>query len=159
MSGPNIWGPHGWKFIHYITIGYPLYPSNDDKKNYLDFFNQLKHVIPCSICGNNYAIHIKKYPLTFEILDNKKRFIEWGITMHNLVNLSNNKKQYSFNEGLQEILDDNIDDCPGYTDMSINKPSKSINTLVKNNSVNIYLIIIIIILLCFISLKYIKTKI
>ena len=33
MSGPNVWGPHGWKFIHYITLGYPRKPTNKIKQH------------------------------------------------------------------------------------------------------------------------------
>ena len=36
MSGPNVWGPYGWKFIHYVTLGYPNNPSNEDKLKYLN---------------------------------------------------------------------------------------------------------------------------
>ena len=31
MSGPDVWGPHGWKFIHYVTLGYPDKPTKEDK--------------------------------------------------------------------------------------------------------------------------------
>jgi hypothetical protein len=30
---PNIWGTHGWTFMHYITLAYPENPSEEDKKN------------------------------------------------------------------------------------------------------------------------------
>ena len=30
MITPEIWGPHGWKFMHYVTLGYPLYPTNGE---------------------------------------------------------------------------------------------------------------------------------
>ena len=32
--GPDTWGPHGWKFIHYVTLGYPNNPSDDIKEKY-----------------------------------------------------------------------------------------------------------------------------
>ena len=35
MSGPDKWGPHGWKFIHYVTLGYPHKPSKSDKLKYV----------------------------------------------------------------------------------------------------------------------------
>ena len=59
MSGPDSVGIHGWKFIHFVTLGYPEYPDKEDKQNYLNFFNSLKNVIPCSICGNNFKEHLK----------------------------------------------------------------------------------------------------
>lgn len=110
MSGPDVWGPHGWKFIHYITLGYPEDPDENDKKNYYNFFETLKNVIPCSLCGNNYIEHLKINPLTNKILSNKMKFIEWGINMHNLTNKENNKKIFSFKEGFDEIKK-NSDDC------------------------------------------------
>ena len=106
MSGPDVWGPHGWKFIHYITLGYPFDPSENDKKNYYDFFDKLKNVIPCSICGAHFKEHMILYPLTNEILSDKKKFIEWGINMHNLVNKINGKRIFTFEEGFKKIQDD-----------------------------------------------------
>ena len=35
---PNIWGPHGWKFLHYVSLGYPENPTPEDKINYKNFY-------------------------------------------------------------------------------------------------------------------------
>ena len=35
---PSIWGPHGWKFLHYVSLGYPDSPSYEDKSNYKQFY-------------------------------------------------------------------------------------------------------------------------
>lgn len=104
MSGPDVWGPHGWKFIHFITLGYPNNPTKNDKKNYKNFFTNFKNIIPCSICANNYNEHLEKYPLNDSVLSNKKKFITWGINMHNLVSEMYNKKTYGYKDGLQEII-------------------------------------------------------
>ena len=111
MSGPDVWGPHGWKFIHFITLGYPTYPDNTHKVMYRLFFESLKDVIPCSMCGAHFKEHMKQFPLTDEILDNKMKFIEWGIKMHNLVNLIKNKKIYNLDDGYKSIIDNNKDEC------------------------------------------------
>jgi len=157
MSGPDVWGPHGWKFIHYVTIGYPSNPTNDIKKQYLEFFTALQYVIPCSICGNNFKQHLKEYPLTDAILSNKKKFIDWGIQMHNLVNISNNKKTFNSSNGLKEIIKNCTGDCPGYTNIEINQDADNIEIFSSDNSIismtNIILIIIIIILIFFIVKK------
>ena len=39
---PDVWGPHGWKFIHYITLGYPENPTQMQKDKYKAFFLLLK---------------------------------------------------------------------------------------------------------------------
>ena len=62
--GPDTWGPEGWKFIHYVTIGYPRNPTNQDKIKYRNFLTSLQDVIPCSICANNYKKHLIEYPLS-----------------------------------------------------------------------------------------------
>ena len=90
--GPDTWGPHGWKFIHFITMAYPDHPSRYDKQNYKNFFLNLSHVIPCSLCADNYKDHLRQYPLTEEVLSNQENLMKWGIKMHNLVNEENQKK-------------------------------------------------------------------
>ena len=42
--------------------------------------------------ANNYLIHIKKIPLTNEILSSKENLINWLILIHNEVNKINKKK-------------------------------------------------------------------
>ena len=32
--GPDSWGPHGWKFIHYVALNYPNNPNLQIKQNY-----------------------------------------------------------------------------------------------------------------------------
>jgi len=104
MSGPDVWGPHGWKFIHFITLGYPNNPSKEQKKTYKIFFESLKTTIPCSICANHYTEHLKKFPLSNNVLSNKQELIEWGINVHNAVNNSHGKKIYGYKDGLAEII-------------------------------------------------------
>ena len=102
--GPDVWGPHGWKFLHFVSLGYPENPTESDKKKYKTFFTLIKNVLPCSLCANNYRIHLNEYPLTEKILSDKNRLISWCIKMHNLVNIENNSKVYSDDEALKLIL-------------------------------------------------------
>ena len=67
--GPDKWGVHGWKFIHYITMGYPNVPSEEDKLKYYNFFHSLKYVIPCSICGAHFKENLEKTPLEVKFLN------------------------------------------------------------------------------------------
>ncbi len=108
--GPDVWGPHGWKFLHFVSIGYPENPTEIEKKKYKTFFTLIKDVLPCSLCGNNYKKHLKEYPLTDKILQDKSKLISWCIKMHNLVNIENNSKVYDDNEALKLILKEKS--CP-----------------------------------------------
>ena len=35
---PDIWGPYGWKFLHYLSFGYPTNPTIEQKNQYKTFF-------------------------------------------------------------------------------------------------------------------------
>lgn len=103
-DGPKEWGPHGWKFIHYVTLGYPENPTMEDKKRYKTFFTLLQYLLPCGSCSDNYSGHIRHHPITTEILNDKQKVIKWGIDMHNIVNAQNGGKIYSEEEALKLIL-------------------------------------------------------
>ena len=110
MPGPEIWGPHGWKFIHYITLGYPNNPTDEQKKNYYNFFIALSKVIPCGVCGSHFREHLEITPLDDKALKDKESLMIWGIKMHNHVNAKNGTKIYSIKEGIDAIIK-NDDKC------------------------------------------------
>ena len=51
---PKIWGPHGWKFLHYVSLGYPEKPTDKEKIYYKNFYYSLQNVLPCEKCAQNY---------------------------------------------------------------------------------------------------------
>jgi hypothetical protein len=105
--GPDVWGPHGWRFIHFVTMGYPDNPTTEDKKIYKNFLESIQTVLPCKLCANNYKDHLKDYPLNDETLKDKESLMAWGVKVHNLVNKENGKKVYDVNEGISNILKNN----------------------------------------------------
>ena len=96
LMTPDVWGPHGWKFIHYITLGYPEYPTQMQKDKYKAFFLLLKDVLPCSLCANHYKENLQKYPISEQILNSRDKFIKWGIDIHNSVNKLNKKPELDY---------------------------------------------------------------
>ncbi len=151
MPGPEIWGPHGWKFIHYITLGYPSNPTTKDKQQYFDFFMNLANVIPCSVCENHFKEHLNITPLDDDALSSRENLMAWGITMHNHVNARNNKKIYSVRDALRAIIE-NDDKCiikknEELKNVSINKFENNLteNCINNNNNFTLYLSISIII--------------
>lgn len=105
MIGPEIWGPHGWKFIHYVALSYPDKPTNEDKINYKNFFINLKNILPCHTCRNNYTTHLSKL-LNDNIFISNDTLLNWTIDLHNIVNKQHNKKTYTYNEARKLIYDD-----------------------------------------------------
>jgi hypothetical protein len=152
----NIWGPHLWFSLHTISFNYPLVPKTEDKEYYKNFFTNLQHVIPCSICKKNYMRHIKEHPIT-NFLDNRKSMVYWVIDMHNMVNAEIGKKILSYDVVIKKyeevykkkiVLNNNI---------IFNSQNQNLykEDYKKNyNLINISLIIFIILLI----IAFLKTK-
>ena len=101
---PEIWGPHSWKFLHYMTISYPECPSDEDKQNMSEFINAFQKIIPCYKCRTNFKKHIQEQPLNDSVLKSKKDFVYWMIDVHNSVNKLNNKPIMSYGDALSNLL-------------------------------------------------------
>jgi hypothetical protein len=140
ILGPNIWGPHGWKFIHYVTLAYPIdNPTEEIKNNYKNFFTLLQYVLPCKICSNHYKENLEILPLTDHVLSSREELVRWGIDMHNIVNESKNKPIMSYEDALKSI--DTDEKCRE-------------NIVVKNNKT--YYLLLIVFSLIIIAVVYKK---
>jgi hypothetical protein len=100
----NIWGPHLWFSLHTISFAYPLKPKDEDKKNYQEFFTQLQHVIPCSVCKKNYKRHLQEFPVNNH-LNSRKDIVYWVIDLHNMVNSETGKRVISYEDALKRYED------------------------------------------------------
>lgn len=102
---PNIWGKYLWISIHFIAMEYPHNPTDEDKKNYRLFFEQLRLVIPCVTCANNYANHLTKYPLSDQVLKNRLNLFRWTVDMHNEVNKITHANTLSYDDATKIFTD------------------------------------------------------
>ena len=91
------WGTPGWKFIHIVALFYPDNPTDEDKKNYKNFFTNIENILPCRICGNHYKENLYKHQLTDYVLSSSDELFKWTVRMHNEVNILNNKKAIDYN--------------------------------------------------------------
>ena len=98
---PKFWGPHGWIFLHAVTMNYPKNPSNDDKQLYRNFFSSLTRVLPCEKCAYHYKQHIKDDPIE-PVLENRDKLVRWLIKIHNKVNADLGKPHYSYEQVIEE---------------------------------------------------------
>ena len=96
---PPVWGPFFWHTIHIVAIGYPKNPTYTDKKCAKEFYESLAFLLPCAVCREHYKEHVSKNPLT-PFLDSRTDLIKWTVAIHNKVNLSLGKKEWS----LEEVL-------------------------------------------------------
>ena len=101
---PKLWGESAWKFLHYVTFAYPNNPSIIEKNNYKNFFLDLTNVLPCHVCKENYKEHLKKLPLTDNVLSNKFSLVIWLFNVHNEVNTSLGRKRFNFDTFISDYL-------------------------------------------------------
>lgn len=85
---PRIWGPPMWQSLHSITFGYPINPSEVEKKNYKQFFENVGNVLPCKYCSLSYNEFLKSEPtlLTDEVFQNRDSLTKWLFIIHERVN-------------------------------------------------------------------------
>ena len=91
---PSSWGPFFWHTMHIVALGYPLKPTYGHKKAAKEFFESLRILIPCPICKDHYNQHLEKYPLTPH-LDRRTDLFRWTILLHNQVNKTLDKREYT----------------------------------------------------------------
>lgn len=94
---PQVWGKHGWFFLHSITMGYPENPTNTDRDKYRNFFYNIGSVLPCNKCQINYRKHMEQIPIEPALI-NRGKLVEWLINIHNLTNRDTGKKELSYAE-------------------------------------------------------------
>jgi chemotaxis protein histidine kinase CheA len=88
-----------WKMLHLITYLYPEIPTEQDKTEMEALANRLSTHLPykCKRCIYHYRANLKHYPLV-ERYSNRKDLTEWLIDIHNSVNSSRRKRNFSYQE-------------------------------------------------------------
>ena len=84
----KIWGPPAWIFLHCVTFGYPIEPTEDHKNNYKHFFETIGDILPCKYCRESYKQFITTgdTKINDEIFKNRDSLTEWFYNIHEKVN-------------------------------------------------------------------------
>jgi hypothetical protein len=96
---PKIWGKYVWLCIHIIALGYPDKPSETDKMNYKEYYQNIWKVLPCHKCSVNYRRHLVEMPIEAHLTNNMTLF-KWTVDLHNIVNKETGKRIVPFEEAL-----------------------------------------------------------
>jgi hypothetical protein len=91
---PIVWGPFFWHTIHIVALGYPKEPTYTEKRCAKEFYESLVYLLPCGICRDHYKSHLERNPIT-PFLDTRKDLLKWTIMIHNEVNKSLNKPEWT----------------------------------------------------------------
>lgn len=162
VIGPERFGPSLWQGLHYITLGYPVKPTEEQKRKYQAFFLLLKDTLPCSICANHFAENLKTMPIDDSVLETKENLVKWLIDLHNVVNKMKGKQVIDYKIARQMIDTDIQCSDPNVKILeSTNKQNKAkIQTQTKINEICnikfIYGLIGILVTLILIAIVYKK---
>lgn len=133
---PQIWGPHGWFFLHSITMAYPEKPTKKDMENYANFFHMISNVLPCEVCQKHFRQHIAENPIE-PALKTRQTLVEWLINIHNMANITLGKPTMTYEQVIEKYKEE----------YSKTDSPKSLNLDNKNYSVPIGIIIVVVLLI------------
>jgi hypothetical protein len=85
------------EFNTFYFIGLSSEPSNVDKVNYKNFYENIVNIIPCSDCAEHLKNNLKNIPIQ-NFLDTREKLFEWTILLHNQVNKLLNRKEWTIQE-------------------------------------------------------------
>ena len=159
---PDIWGPHGWKFMHYVALAYPAKPTSEQKNEYKIFFESIQNILPCGMCSYNYKKHLKELPMDDKVLESNITLLKWTIDMHNKVNVQNGKREYTSDEVVNLLINNFGEKKENFENTKEPEQSKKDDKpKEKNNSIffNFAFWIFIFVVLVAIAVIYKKTPI
>ena len=102
---PAVWGPHAWKFMHYVALTYPERPTDDEKRSALQFFKSLEHLLPCASCKTNYRSEIKQFPIELAV-NSHQDLNAWLGELHNSVSSRLNKPRMNVHQLMDYLFHD-----------------------------------------------------
>jgi hypothetical protein len=96
MSGDgmltSVWGPAAWHLLHTISFNYPIHPTDEHKKYYKEFVENLTNVLPCKYCRMNLTNNLKAHPIRPCHMKNRDTFSRYIYNLHEIVNKLLDKK-------------------------------------------------------------------
>jgi hypothetical protein len=101
---PETWGPSLWRAVHFVALGYPTEPTDQDVAAYRSFFKNLHAVVPCEYCSANYRRHLDELPMEPFLFEG--RLFEWTVQLHNIVDkeLGKAKADWTVEEAKAALL-------------------------------------------------------
>jgi hypothetical protein len=88
----TVWGPSQWHCLHTMSFNYPVDPTPEQKRQYMNYVLSLKHVLPCGKCRANLVNNFKKLPLRMSHMESRATFSKYIYDLHELINKMLGKK-------------------------------------------------------------------
>lgn len=98
----TIWGPHVWESFNVVAFDFPVNPTEQEKKDYLEHYLSWGNVLPCSHCRKSYKQFINEDAtlLNMNTMESRKTLTTWVFNVHNAVN---NKLGVDYGETYEEF--------------------------------------------------------
>jgi hypothetical protein len=113
---PRVWGRSVWTSLIYIAQGFPDDPTEEDKKIYFNFFNNIGNVLPCHSCKINYSKHISDLPPD---VSSRTNLLAWFHQLHNKTLQQMNRKTISYEGFLKKYVGGDNAQSFNYANISI----------------------------------------
>ena len=88
----TVWGPSMWHFMHTMSFNYPVKPTDDQKRHYMDFILNLRNILPCKYCRMNLTNNLATRPLKMCHMESRDTFSRFVYDLHETVNRMLGKK-------------------------------------------------------------------
>lgn len=113
-QGRRDWGHHMWPTLHFVAMGYPEMPTEEERSAYREFFVGIGSVLPCKRCAPHFRQVLKDIPID-PYLAGRKELFTWTVLLHNAVNRSLGKPIWDVDKAWAEY---NGDDNAGKSSSS-----------------------------------------
>jgi len=88
----TVWGPSMWHFLHTMSFNYPVEPTPEQKRHYMDFILNLRNILPCKYCRMNLTNNLATRPLKMCHMESRDTFSRFVYDLHETVNRLLGKK-------------------------------------------------------------------
>ena len=82
----TVWGPSMWHFLHTMSFNYPVTPTEEQKKHYMEFILNLRNILPCKYCRMNLTNNLATRPLKMCHMESRDTFSRFVYDLHETVN-------------------------------------------------------------------------
>jgi hypothetical protein len=69
-----------------MSFNYPIEPTNEQKKYYMNFIFSLKNILPCKYCRINLKKNFKMVPLKMSSMKDRESFSKYVYRLHEHIN-------------------------------------------------------------------------
>ena len=88
----TVWGPSMWHFLHTMSFNYPVSPTPDQKRQYMEFILNLRNILPCKYCRMNLTNNLATRPIRMCHMASRDTFSRFVYDLHETVNRLLGKK-------------------------------------------------------------------